>query len=43
MFDWIKERRTCIKCLIVYNFGQIPPLTNELSATVCFNNQCRIF
>ena len=32
-FSFLQVKRTCIKALMILNFGQIPPLTMELTTT----------
>ena len=32
-FSFLQVKRTCIKAWMILNFGQIPPLTMELSTT----------
>ena len=39
-FSYLQVMRTYIKAYMSLNFGQIPPLTTELSALECLKNRC---
>ena len=42
-FSYLQVMRTCIKAWMSLNFGQIPPLTTELSAFERLKDLCHHF